>query len=294
MILASATRFLGAQFPQAAIEELLDEAYGSVGLEEAIEWGKGFAIPQASVDAGESLMREFGGDFDKVVESMKAKLADERLSYETVRSLSADNPDLALVEDLVAGVRVFTRADFVPNGTLPPLPPRNMYMKAKEAVHKLFHDLVDQGLALVMTSETARTIEGVHFIVAHWAPKKGKKYGRGITDASDDSYPESVLNGNEVRDQVNAFYGEIEHPTIVTVARMVLGTLADLRAREPEATLNDLDVFKCDLKGAFNLLWWRTNGAKLFGVELAEGLTMVFLCGTFGYTGMPGAFQVIT
>jgi hypothetical protein len=118
---------LGAQFPQAAIEELLDEAYGSVaddyGLEEAIEWGKGFVIPQASVDAGESLMREFGGDFDKVVESMKAKLADERLSYETVRLLSADNPDLALVEDLVAGVRVFTRADFVPNGTLPPLPP---------------------------------------------------------------------------------------------------------------------------------------------------------------------------
>jgi len=169
-----------------------------------------------------------------------------------------------------------------------------MYMKAKEAVHKLFHDLVDQGLALVMTSETARTIEGVHFIVAHWATKKGKKYGRGITDASDDSYPESVLNGNEVRDQVNTFYGEIEHPTIVTVARMVLETLADLRAREPEATLNDLDVFKCDLKGAFNLLWWRTDGAKLFGVELAEGLTMVFLCGTFGYTGMPGAFQVIT
>ena len=30
VILASATRFLGAQFPRAAIEELLDEAYGSV------------------------------------------------------------------------------------------------------------------------------------------------------------------------------------------------------------------------------------------------------------------------
>ena len=298
VIMASASRFLGVDFPSAMIVELLDEAYGSVaddyGLEEAIEWGKGFVIPQSSVDEGEGLMREHDGDFSKVVEVMKARLAGKRLSYETVRSLSAENPDLALVTDLVEGVRVFTRAEFVPNGTLPPLPPRNMYLKAKEAVHKLFHDLVDQGLALVMTSETARSIEGVHFIVAHWAPKKGKKYGRGITDASDDSYPESVLNGNEVRDQVNAFYGEIEHPTIVTAARMVLGALAELQTKRPGATLNDLDVFKCDLKGAFNLLWWRTEGAKLFGVELADGLTMVFLCGTFGYTGMPGAFQVVT
>ena len=104
----------------------------------------------------------------------------------------------------------------------------------------------------------------------------------------------SVLNGTEVKDKVDAFYGVIEHPTIETVASMVLGVLSDLQRCNPGATLNEVDMYKCDLKGAFNLLWWRTEDAPLFSVELADGLTIVFLCGTFGYTGMPGAFQVVT
>ena len=198
------------------------------------------------------------------------------------------------MSDLVEGVRVFTRDSFVRNGALPALPLRNMYLRAKNAVHKLFYDMVDQGLAIVMRSPTARSIEGVHYIVAHWAPKKVKKQGRGITDASDESYPMSVLNGNEVRDKVDAFYGLIEHPTIVTISTMVLEILSDLQRDDPSATLNDVDLYKCDLKGAFNLLWWRTEDAPLFSVELSGDLTIVFLCGTFGYTGMPGAFQVVT
>ena len=104
----------------------------------------------------------------------------------------------------------------------------------------------------------------------------------------------SVLNGNEVRDKADAFYGLIEHPTIVTISTMVLEILSDLQRDDPSATLNDVDLYKCDLKGAFNLLWWRTEDAPLFSVELSGDLTIVFLCGTFGYTGMPGAFQVVT
>jgi len=256
-----ASKFLGKEMSEEVVTRLLDEAYLSTaddyGLEEAIDWGGDFSIPDSAVEKGEAAMRRHGGDFGAVVNEMKSRLAHERLSLSSVGSLSACNPDKELMTDLVDGVRVFTRDDFVRNGAMPALPPRNMYLRASNTVHKLFYDLVDRGLAIVMRSPTARSIKGVHYIVAHWAPKKGKKQGRGITDASDDSYPMSVLNGTEVKDKVDAFYG-------------------------------------CDLKGAFNLLWWRTEDAPLFSVELADGLTIVFLCGTFGYTGMPGAFQVVT
>ena len=293
-----ASKFLGKEMSEEVVTRLLDEAYLSTaddyGLEEAIDWGGDFSIPDSAVEKGEAAMRRHGGDFGAVVNEMKSRLAHERLSLSSVGSLSACNPDKELMTDLVDGVRVFTRDDFVRNGAMPALPPRNMYLRASNTVHKLFYDLVDRGLAIVMRSPTARSIKGVHYIVAHWAPKKGKKQGRGITDASDDSYPMSVLNGTEVKDKVDAFYGVIEHPTIVTVASMVLGVLSDLQRCNPGATLNEVDMYKCDLKGAFNLLWWRTEDAPLFSVELADGLTIVFLCGTFGYTGMPGAFQVVT
>ena len=293
-----ASMFLEKEMSMKTVTDLLDEAYMSTaddyGLDEAIEWGGGFTIPESAVEEGEAAMLRHGGDFSGVVTEMKQRLAHERLSLSTVGTLSKCNPEVDLMKDLVDGVRVFTRDDFVRNGCLPPLPPRNMYLRAEGAVHKLFYDLVEQGLAVVMRSPTARTIEGSHYIVAHWAPKKGKKQGRGITDASDESYPSSILNGDEVKDKVDAFYGIIEHPTIVDVASMVLRVLSDLQEEDPNATLNEVDMYKCDLKGAFNLLWWRTEDAPLFSVELSGGLTIVFLCGTFGYTGMPGAFQVVT
>jgi hypothetical protein len=272
--------FLEKDMSMKTITELSDEAYMSTvddyGLDEAIEWGGGFTIPESAVEEGEAAMLRHGGDFSRVVTEMKQRLAHERLWLSTVGTLSKWNPEVDLMKDLVNGVRLFTRDDFIRNCGLPPSPPRNMYLRAEGAVHKLFYDLVEHGLAVVMRSPTARTIEGSHYIVAHWAPKKGKKQGRGITDASDESYPSSILNGDEVKEKVDAFYGIIEHPTIVDVASMMLGVLSDLQEEDHNATLNEVDMCKCDLKGAFNLLWWRTEDAPLFSVELPGSMTIVF------------------
>ena len=255
-----ASMFLEKDMSMKTITELLDEAYMSTaddyGLDEAIEWGGGFTIPESAVEEREAAMLRHGGYFSCVVTEMKQKLAHERLSLSTVGTLSkCKNPEVDSMKDLVNEVRVFTRDDFIRNCCLPPLPPRNMYLRAEGAVHRLFYDLAEQGLAVVMRSPTARAIEGSHYIVFHWAPKKGKKQGRGITDASDESYPSSISNGDEVKEKVDAFYGIIEHPTIVDVASMVLGVLSDLQEGDTNATLNEVDMYKCDLKGAFNLLW---------------------------------------
>ena len=49
-----------------------------------------------------------------------------------------------------------------------------------------------------------------------------------------------------------------------------------------------------DLKGAYTLISFRPEDVHLLTMEMTEGLAMVFLCGVFGWTGTPAAFQVIT
>jgi len=49
-----------------------------------------------------------------------------------------------------------------------------------------------------------------------------------------------------------------------------------------------------DLKGAFNLIFFRPDDAGLLAVELGDGLTMISLVGSFGHTVTPFAFDVIS
>ena len=79
----------------------------------------------------------------------------------------------------------------------------------------------------------ARTIPGIHFSPQHQADSKGKPEGRVIGDLSgqhDAAY--TPLNGTSaskdaLRQVIADKWGEIKHPTIVQLVRMVL-TAADI------------------------------------------------------------------
>ena len=53
-------------------------------------------------------------------------------------------------------------------------------------------------------------------------------------------------------------------------------------------------LWKMDLKRAFTLLFVDPEFVQRLAFELTNELTMLYITGMFGYTGMPGAFQVIT
>ena len=56
----------------------------------------------------------------------------------------------------------------------------------------------------------------------------------------------------------------------------------------------NLVIWKMDLKGAFNLIFFRPDVAGLLTVPLGDGLMMVSLVGSFGHSVTPYAFDVIS
>ena len=53
-------------------------------------------------------------------------------------------------------------------------------------------------------------------------------------------------------------------------------------------------MWKVDLKGAFTLLYVLPEDVPLLSFELTNNLTVMHHTGMFGYTGMPGCFDVIS
>jgi hypothetical protein len=90
-----------------------------------------------------------------------------------------------------------------------------------------------------------------------------------------------------VKQTLKEFYGDIESETIEAVMDKVLRA-ADLHGWE------NVYLFKMDLKGAFNLLFFKPNDAGLMAQPLTNGLTAISYVGNFGWTGLPFAFNVIT
>ena len=66
--------------------------------------------------------------------------------------------------------------------------------------------------------------------------------------------------------------------------------------REPKTKENwkRLRLSKMDLRGAYTLLSFRPEGAGLFGMELTDDLIYLQICGIFGWSSTPAAFQVVT
>lgn len=55
----------------------------------------------------------------------------------------------------------------------------------------------------------------------------------------------------------------------------------------------DIRIFKMDLIEAFTLLTFETEAVRKLMMEMSNDLVMIFLCGVFGWTGIPAAFQVL-
>ena len=85
------------------------------------------------------------------------------------------------------------------------------------------------------------------------------------------------------------YCGEIVHPTKQEIAAMVATFTAEQGANSSEVVL-----WKVDLKAAYTLLSYRPEDVGLFAMELTDELAYLQFVGSFGWSGTPAAFQVIT
>ena len=275
---------------------LADEIYTA---HDAEEWANGFIVSEELVASDESLFQASMRDIKIMTRRRKKLLEPNRLNRLRVESSTQqDNPErerlLLLAE---RGMPVILRPGFVANGAgrLPAL--RRTYLNVQCAVNRLlvenFHRL---GLAFILTKKTALEIPGIHFSPLHWTEKQGKRQGRPIGDCSDGGSEagNEPLNSSHTKEQSDAIWGVIKHPSIETTAKMINDYFEREVRKDPTVKWEDLILFKKDLRGAFTLLFFDENDVQNLAMEMTDDKVIIFICGIFGWTGTPAAFQVVT
>lgn len=298
-ILKTATRMFApeAVLPIETLQQLAVDAIassdGNYGVKEAVKWADGFEFPQDLVDSDLRLFRASQLDFTTMVKRRLKKIGANRLSCDRVEQLRSDNPERTRLFDIAKGMRAPLPEGFTPNarGLLTPLRPA--YVEVHQAVDRMLADLHAQGLAFCLPKKEAiDLIDGLHLCKASWTSKKGKASGRSIGDMSFcDGTP---LNCDESKQIAESWWGKIELPTIEEVVVMILDFYRAATLKDPTVKWEDLRLWKTDLRGAYQLLSLHPEFAKYFGMEIFGDRIYIHLCGIFGWTCTPAAFQVVS
>jgi len=193
----------------------------------------------------------------------------------------------------IEGVPTLVDPAFSPNGSAPK--PRAKYIRIHQAYHKNIAALHANDVVWIMPSKELRDMVGdhIHFNANHWVLKGGTPAGRSIQDTSAAEPGFWPLNHDGVKEQAEAAWGTLRHPTILQLIVDVVLAARKKFAVELAAG-EQLVLWKMDLKGAFNLLQVAPDSVHLWAFELLGDLTMIFPVGCFGWTNYPHAFGVLT
>jgi hypothetical protein len=298
-ILSSVSQYYNANCPalnHGQVVKLVDDSIRTCDLrygeKEALEYGDGFEWQQTTIDADLEFFHACGGDLVKMAKLRLRALKEGRLNLSRVCSLRPDNPEIERLKGLCEGMQVPKPPDFVPNGATTQKGLHQVYKRVAPAVNRMLGDLHDQQLGFVLPEKIVRARVVHHRMMGKWALKFGKKCGRNIGDMSFGEGP--YLNGKWAKDEAAEIWGDIIHPTIQQIAMMVMEFWDKVQTTHPNATWSDLVLWKMDLKGAYTLIDVLPDQVGMFAQELTQDLVYFHLCGVFGWSCTPAAFQVVT
>ena len=93
------------------------------------------------------------------------------------------------------------------------------------------------------------------------------------------------MNTERVKEIVMEKYGEVHPVQLEGIVDMIIQA-------GDKYGFDNIIMWKMDLQGAYNLLFFRPEDAGILAMELKGGLSMISLVGHFGWTGTPFAFDV--
>ena len=268
------------------IVQVIDDVYKLMdrkfNIESALGWAENFRFPNDVKYRDLNRLKSLQYKFADLVTEHQRKSSGDRLSIDRIDSMTIQNEWSEKLRKLVSGVPMLTPPEFVSNKIPPRL--RHKYLKVEAAVNKLVYEQYTKGNVVILPTNEAMNIDGIHFSSLHWTLQFAKETGRMLADPSNGDMP---LNTIEAKALVDAEFGMIVHPTIIELIEMILRAVDVLGWH---AVL----LWKKDLRGAFTLLNIRPEDACKCAFELTGGLTMIHLTGFFGWIGFPAAFHVIS
>ena len=309
-VVSSLTRTIHAYFPQLSstdsqqlVEESFRQADTRYGLETASAWAEGFRVPWAHVEKDIERFNLAGGSVVKLASMMRQERGLDRLTTARVELMvSPSNPDYARIHRMAAlGVEVLVGPDFRPSGIAGRPPLRAKYQDSGGAVDRMIYEaFLSSNLAVALPISTLESClvkgESLNFSASSWATKYGKACGRNVVDCGDGGTG-SGLNSDDVKMMADEIWAPIHHPNLLTIVHMIQDFFVQAQTKDPSVSWDDLRLWKMDLSGAFTLLDFDPGGVPFLATELQgerERIAVFYLCGLFGWTAMPMAFQVVT
>jgi len=253
------------------------------GAASAIRWANGFSFPWNVWTRDNAKLIELGNDFSALVRFRQRENKADRFNLRRVVELNLQESIWKeRMLTIAEGIPIITATDFIPTNTPPPL--RKKYLEIAPAINKQVYELYQKGLIIILPTEVAKGINGVHFSAVHWTAQHDKEQGRTLADPSSGANPLNTPAAKEIVDRV---FGKIEHPTVQSLMDMLIEYGDELGSFE------NLMLWKRDLAGAFTLVDILPEHVCLCAYELTNNLTMFYHSGFFGHLELPAIFNII-
>lgn len=215
------------------------------------------------------------------------------------------------------GIPIFTDPDFVPSTRSGRCPGK--YSAALVAVNAHIHSNVSAGLARVVPFHalSAMSPSPPHLQNFGFVTQLSKRKGRLTSNCSGVAapaertqrfraqYTPGALNSVFVKEEGKRRWGAIQHPSVANIIQMIL------RA-EKLFGADNLVLFKEDIKGFYQLCWFRPSDVHLMAFQVftssatsgqkprrgsgkaPPSMVCFSLAGNFGWAALPMAMEVIT
>jgi len=301
---------LGILFPgwgkaeKEAAEQLLEKVFkeGDEAWDEerARKAGEDFSFPEEAVQEDLEEFVRCKRSLSLLAKERMRKLATERLSVERIERMVRREDDVADYERLMrlatVGMEFNLPGQFVSSG-IEKGPKLNSKYKdgLHTAVDRMFYEKFWQrGMAVLLSKQVAAEIKDMHLSLVQWARKEDCDAGRPITNFTGKGRGVPLaVNNDHSKAACKEQWGEIKHPQLEDFVGDIWRLLDKERLAGGTRKLEDIVMYGLDFKAAFTQLWFAPKDVRFTGLETKQGLILFILCGAFGWTGTPAAFQVI-
>jgi len=260
----------------------------------AMEWateedGSPFTFPAEAINIDAADFVAHQGNLELLIKSRQEALLPDRINHQRLDAWPQDDPDLPFLRIIADGIPMVVDEVFKPN-LHPQISHKSRILEPALCKHHFKY--VEAGIALAIPTQLLMDYADINqtnlsFNPISLALQHDKPECRPTSNYSYDNLMGSLLNTPRVKEAMKQTYGAIHNMQLEDI-------MAKILALEQEVQMAGLVLWKIDLKGAFNLLFFEAKRAGLFAMTLNQFITIISLVGNFGWTGTPFAFAVVS
>jgi len=237
-----------------------------------------YNIPEAQLQRDIRHLRRVG-TMEKVIEEHHLRHQENGPNLERATKFLANDPRFEKVKEIITkGGHIDTPPEFV--RTLRQAPFRHMQTRLLPVYNKAVAEMHDKDKVLLfrLSDLTPDELSKLHCANEyHWRPEPGKVAGRPLLDCSNAPPGAIPLNSEYTSLRGVERYQRVTLPTFREII-----TEWDRYRRENDMQWADMWIFKADITGCFNQLYWDLETTPLMGFMLTDDILMLMLTCGFG------------